>query len=302
MGKGDCIYIDAKYFKQIDPTLEFVNKGSSSECCYELPVFWSNDGDKFHHDFSSWVVFCDETILNVTIYLEKDNCSGFVPVATLTDNSYGTLYELGFIDNRLRQKAVGYLIDWNLVNAEFGHGDYRLRFLMNYKLGITTEEKSLTWTLKKWHEISAGHTIRLEWESNGEQGWWNKGRVDFLGNEFYGQIRLPKSKLGKPKDSIEQEFVRYQDGRDEFKSRTITEKYTLEVVKAPYMVHNYLQILPRQAYKVKVTDYNLLNAVNFKELEVVFISGSEPNWQLATDKATVVYEMEEYIKNKRIYT
>jgi len=301
LGKGDCTYIDAKYQKKIEPPLEFTKRASSAECCYELPVFWSDDNDDYHHDKSSWIVFCDKSIQSVVITLESNNC-GWSTIATLTNSDLGNIYPLGFIDNRFEQKAVGYELDWNLVYATHGEGEYRLKFAQSYNLGVNQAEFSLSWVLKKWHPRLADKTVRIEWNSNGEQGWFNKRRVDFLGKDFYGQIRIPKTIFGQPKDSLEQEFVRYQNGADEFKSRTITERYTLEIIKAPAFLHKYFQISVRSAYKFKITDYNLGNSDVYKDYECVFISGSEPQWQLWTDKATVVYELEEYIKNKRIYT
>lgn len=306
MGKGDCIFITAKYLKEIEPPLVFENRSNNLECCYELPVFWDdniNDPDyKYHHDFSSWIVFCEQSILNVYMFLERWSGSDWEEVQELTDNNLGTYFGLGFITNRLDQKAAGYLLDWNKVNDEHGDGEYRIRFDQSYKFGINTAEYSFSWTLHKWNEIRANETIRVEWNNNGEQGWFGKRRVDFYGKNFYGQVRLPNSYFGFPKDGLEQEFVQYQDGRQEFKTRTITERYSLEVVKAPATIHKYLQILIRSAYNFTITDYNLNNTESFKDYQCVFISASEPQWSMGTNLATVNYELEEYIKNKTIYT
>lgn len=303
MGKGDCIYIDAVYFREPEPPLEFDSR-KNSDCCYELPVFWSSDTTnsnyQYMHDMSSWIVFCDSTIISVSIVLEK-YLNGWQDVATLTDNTYGKYFTLGFIDNRFSQKAIGYLLDWNLVYTAFGNADYRLRFDQTYKLGISFPERSFSWHLREYNDNLADKSIRIEWYSNGIRGWWGKSRVDFLGANFYGQIRLPNSFFGYPKDGLEQEFYRDIDERDEFLVRSLPERYVLEIVQAPTIVHDYLKLLVRQSYNFKVSDYNKLNPHVLKGYECIFTTGSEPNWNRGTRLATVKYDIEEYMKSNTVY-
>lgn len=303
MGKGDCIYIDAVYFKEPEKPLEFDNR-KNSDCCYELPVFWSSDTGnsdyEYMHDKSSWIVFCDKTILSVTITLEK-YLGGWQDVATLTDDTYGKYFALGFINNRFEQKAVGYLLDWNLVYTAFGNADYRLRFDQTYKLGISFPERSFSWHLRQYSTGLADKTVRLEWYSNGIRGWWQKTRADFMGSDFYGQIRLPNSAFMFPKDSVEQEFYRTKDEEDQFLTRVLPERYVLELRQAPNYIHEYIKLLVRQSYNVKISDYNFLNPHVYRGQEVIFTTGSEPNWNFGTKLATVKYDLEEYIKNKTVY-
>lgn len=303
MGKGDCIYIDAIYFKEPEPPQEFDNR-KNSDCCYELPVFWSEDTSnsnyEYMHDKSSWIVFCDKTILSVEVTLER-YLGGWQDVATLTDNTYGTYFALGFINNRFSEKAIGYLLDWNLVYDAFGNADYRLRFDQTYKLGIEFPEYSFTWHLRQYSDGLADKTTRLEWNSNGIRGWWKKKRTDFMGSDFYGQIRLPQSAFMFPKDSVEQEFYRTKDEEDEFLTRVLPERYVFELRQAPPYIHEYIKIMVRQSYNFKISDYNLQNPHVLKGYEVNFITGSEPNWNFGTKLATVKYDLEEYVKNNTVY-
>lgn len=303
MGKGDCIYIDAVYFRDPERPMNMESR-QNADCCYELPVFWSSDSSNsdypYMHDKSSWIVFCDKSILSVEITLER-YLGGWEDVVTLTDNTYGQYFDLGFIENRLDQKAIGYLIDWNLVYADFGNADYRLRFDQTYKLGIAFPETSLSWHLREYSTGLADKTTRIEWTSNGIRGWWNKGRVDFMGSDFYGQIRIPKSIFGFPKDTVEQEFYRTKEERDEFLQRVLPEKYSLQIVQAPSVIHEYIKLLVRQSYSVKISDYNIYNTQIFRNYECVFISGSEPNWTYGSGQATVTYDLEELIKSNTVY-
>jgi hypothetical protein len=303
MGKGDCIFIDAVYFQEPPEPMDMGVK-MGADCCYELPVFWSADTSnpdyKYMHDVSSWIVFCDQSIISVNVILER-YYNGWQDVATLTTDIYGKYFALGFIENRFNQKAIGYLLDWNLVYTAFGNADYRLRFDQTYKLGITQPERSFSWHLRQYSIGLADKTVRLEWMANGIRGWWNKGRADFMGANFLGQIRLPKSAFGYPKDAIEEESYLTQEEEDRFLKLRLIERYQLEVIQAPPIIHEYLKIVVRLSYKVKISDYNIMNPQKFRDYECIFKSGSEPNWNFGTQLATVQYDLEEYIKNKTVY-
>lgn len=303
--KGDCIYITAKYLPKVEPPLLFNNKSGANDCCYELPVFWSSNTSsstyKYEHDYSSWIVFCEKSIQSASVFIEKYN-NGWVELDQLTDNTLGTYFDLGFIDNRLEQKAVGYLLDWNLVYSEYGNGDYRLRFDQEYLLSVTKTEYSFAWTLSQYNDFDADETVRIDWTNNGLQGWFGRGQVDFMGNNYFGQIRLPFSAFGRPTDTLADEYYRLQDEKDLYKSRVIVENFKLEIRKAPAYIHTYLQYLLRITPEyVNITDYNRSATDNFRDKKVIFTKGSEPNWTEWTDKATVNYDMQEFIKDKTAY-
>lgn len=298
MAKGDCIYIDAIFLKVVDPPLIMQESADCLDCCYTLPVFWSSDADNLHHDKTSWIWFVDKNAIDTCVMtLERNE----IEVDTLNDNTLGNLYPLGFIDNRLDQKAIAYELDWNLVNSLHGNGKYRIKIVQTDILGAEKIEYSPIFELRKYADLLADETIRVEFKMNGQIGWLGEGQVDFLGNEFYMQFRLPNSIFGQRSDDIEQENRRFQNGATMQISKIIIDKFKLEVREAPEFIHQILQVTLRQALYFTVTDYKYCAKSIYTTRKAVFISGHAPTFNEVNDRSTVVYDLEEYIKNKITY-
>lgn len=298
---GDCIYIDAIFLKDPEPPILMGDRSDCEECCYCLPVFWSDESNDLKHDKSSWPWFYDKNNTDaVVIYLEKIE-GEYVEKATLDNNDLGILYPYGFIDNRLDQKAIAYELDWNLVYDEFGNGKYRMKAVHNDLLGVEKIEYSPEFSLRKYVPELAEETIRTEFTLNGEIGWFGESKVDFLGVDFYMQFRISNAKFGYWTDSVEQENRRFESGATLPISHIIIDKYKLEIIQAPEFMHRITQVMMRQAKPNTITDYTYCAKEIFNTKRAIFTSGFETTYTRGTDRSTVVYDLEEYFKNKITY-
>jgi hypothetical protein len=301
MAKGDCIYIDAVFLKVGDPPKVFQSSGDCKDCCFYIPVFWSDDNDEKHHDYSSWPFFYDKPSTDtVELFLEKIEGS-FVEKDSLNNTDYGVFYPLGFIDNRLDQVAIGYELDWNLVYAEFGNGQYRIKAVQTDIMGAERVEYSPEYELRKYVDELADETIRTEFTLNGEIGWFGEGKVDFLGVDFYMQFRIPNARFGYWNDTVEQENRRFQNGSTMPISHQIVDNYKIEIINAPEFFHRILQVTSRQAIPNTMTDYANCAKGMYDVKRVIYQSGMDATHLKGTDRLTVSYELEEYLKNKIIY-
>lgn len=298
MAKGDCIYIDAIFLKVVEPPKVFQESGDCIDCCYTLPVFWSDDNNDLYHDKSSWVWFVDKNAIDTCVMtLERNE----IEVDTLNDGTLGTLYPLGFIDNRLDQKAIAYELDWNLVYSLHGNGKYRIKIVQTDVIGTEKIEYSPVWNLRKYADLLADETIRVDFKMNGQIGWFGEEQVDFLGNDFYMQFRLPSSNFGQRSDDLAVDNRRFENGATMQISKIITDKFKLEVREAPEFIHQILQVTLREALFFTVTDYKFCAKNIYTTERAVFISGHAPEYNNVNDRSTVLYDLEEYVKNKITY-
>jgi len=298
MAKGDCIYADFLYIKVVEPPKTAQLPNDCADCCYALPVFWSNEGNDLHQDKSSWVFFVDKSsVTGAVLALEKDGES----VANLTTGSLGRLYPYGFIDNRINQKAIGYELNWNTVYTAHGNGKYRLKCTFTDVLGNEIVDYSPDFELRKYHPLLADETVRFEFNMNGQIGWFGESKVDFEGNDFYMQFRLPNSRFGHQTDDLSVENRRFESGATMQISKEIVNKYKLEVFEATQYILDLIQVTIRQAYYTKITGFHFCEKGVYPEKRVTFSNGSSPVVNNINDRGTVVFDLEEYFKNKITY-
>lgn len=133
---------------------------NSNECCYVNLVcadLTSNDLDK--NDTTS--LFYELTTASDTFAIDLYNSNGLV--ANLTDNSYGTLYNLGSISFYSNQsKLCGFIANWKSILTTFGEDTYYFKQTINGE-----EFNSLNYTLKQWSETNVTGYVLIESYMNG---------------------------------------------------------------------------------------------------------------------------------------
>jgi len=91
-------------------------------CCFPIPQFvdTENPDDTDTNDYFSFIFETDGTQATEGTITTLNTAD----VINITDDTYGTLYELG--DFTERPNVAGFVITWGLIVAEFGYGKYQV--------------------------------------------------------------------------------------------------------------------------------------------------------------------------------
>jgi hypothetical protein len=294
---GDIVKTDFTVINVKEEPVQNIGTDTSSNlsvknCCYELPVFWSDEMNDFQNDKSDYIYFAENTVVGCNLHLQKYNGIDFEDITILNNNDFGTYYNFGFIQNQFSQKAIGVLIDWKLVYESFGDGNYRVKNTV-YELFSTSKSLfSFEYCLRKYTKERADFTVRFDTVFNGVYAINNR-YIDFKDSNWTGSIRIPNSVVKDPKSSYEKEFVRYQNGEQVWIKDEQKETYKANIYSAPSFVHSYFKTMVLQADSILVTDYNLLNPNKVINLDVIFNSSYEPNWVDNVMFASCEFSLEE---------
>lgn len=292
MIRGDIVYIDLKYL-----TSQVVNNIDDipiNVCHTIVPVFWDTTSDPYKNDTTGIIFFSNNSITTARIYLVKGSQE-----TLLSNSQYGTPYSFGFIDNRYSQKAVGYKLDWKKVYQMFGNGEYKIICKRTPLIGSEIIEEGLTYNLMQYTQTRADNTVRLEWYMNGITGDNQEGKWDYLGKNFYMQLRIPNSTLIEQTPNFEATYEKEFNGKSILVNKLITNKFTLNCSKLPYKLYQYIKLYAMQSDNVLIKDFNLGN-FNKKTYEnLIFTSVNDLNGYGYSENVTVSYELEEFVQNKR---
>lgn len=287
-------------------------KFSTTECCYDLPVFAELIFTKdFNNDKSSaglW--FYDNAFSNAEMELEKYQNGSWNKVADLIDDTYGEYYGFGFFVNNQKEKAMGYLIYWKLVLSSLGAGKYRVKTVETNIFG-TTNKYSLEWSLKAYSPEIVNKSVRISWFMNGITGdSSNDQRVrDFGSLDWFNEIRLPKSLFWAKTSEYEKDYVQYQNGQRVWIQDERTRSYQFYLQQAPNYIHELLSGEVFQADAIIMTDYNSDNPALTKDCNpellekyVKLSSSYEPSWvygsKFASVELTFTNEYQNFIRKR----
>jgi len=263
-----CNYITCEYVEKVfaDPT--------SSD-------FWKNDKNEF---LFRRLVAVD----TVAIKLFKDG----VEVADLNDNTLGTFYN-GFASGSAeQQKYVGFLVDWKLVEAAHGVGEYQIKADLSI-IGNTSTYESRKFRLCIYSDLAANGTVRIESTQNGNiEG----SDFDYTGLEWYQSFRIA-GKFGNPTPVFEED--RYTT--ETRKIRQIKDKmgreWTLKTGKVNYEVGEKLIYNKMLANEILITDYSILAESIWRRQSVLPSSIEKPEIADSLEKIYVIT----FIDDKDIY-
>lgn len=260
------------------------------DCQFSIPVYADGTTDDLVNDKSTYLVPSGSITNSTVIVLQKNELNVWTGKATLNNNDYGTLFAMGFSTNH--PKYSGYEIDWKLVLAAFGTGDYRLKITENTDLGAI-ETFSHTYCLIQFN-CNIDHMVRLEWTNNEGLGDINNDRriLDFTGVNWYNQVRIPQSIFGYPSSEYEKEDIQFSNGMIEDVKDVQTETYTLKLGSIPLWLHNIIKTYAMQSGTLKITDYSSNNPAGYTQKEVRITSEYAPRYKVGNKCSPVTVELQ----------
>jgi hypothetical protein len=298
--KGECI---KKQFTLIPlgigetPTIDYADD-VFQRCCFELPIVASTAStDTLKNDITSAIYGYSNLADAVEMKLLKE---GSV-VATLNNNTYGTLYDFGFHEDG-GKKYIGYKVDWRLVLIAFGEGQYQIRFDITTIFASTVFDYWFTYCLKNYSVPIVDETVRLEFYHNGIIGNWkdDKDRRSFKGLDWYNSIRFPKAMIYNSRREFESEEIQYDNGFLQDVKLEQKPLYDLIVEPMTNELHNYVGCEVVTSDEIIVTDYNSRSPLRpFVNKELKFKGNYEPNWQGLANKSSVLLQFEQRYNNLR---
>jgi hypothetical protein len=279
------------------PTIDYADS-FQERCTFELPVIAdSATSDTFKNDTTS-VYFGYSSIVN-TVDLELYKCDELQ--APLNANTYGTFYALGFHTDGIKN-YIGFKINWKLVMAAFGVGEYYVKSTANLITGQTFEEYSLTYCLKQYTQTNVDGTVRIEFTHNGIIGDYkiDKDSKSFEGLQWYNSIRLPEAMVYNERSEFESEQIQYTNGMMQDTKLEQTPKYDLICGLLPNEIHRFIRTEVVTSDNIIITDYNGVSPLRpFVNKELKFTGNYEPNWQGLSNKSSVLIGFEQRYNNLR---
>lgn len=214
--------------------------------------------------------------------------SGQTPIV-ITDNTYGTLSDLETITGLPRW--FGYLLEWNKVATLHGFGSYTIEVdLVNYTKTIT--RTSYGFMLMPYGEVSADETVKIETVHNGcvESG------IDYGSTGWIRSIRIPAIFGNKVQRLETDNYFDTNNNKTQIRDQIVNE-YTLETKRLPSTVMTPLIEDKLLANQIFITDYNLFNFDDIRQLEVVAIEIGEQNYSSKSRKASFKISFEQKLQN-----
>ena len=214
--------------------------------------------------------------------------SGGTPIV-ITDNTYGTLSDLETITGL--PTWFGYLLEWNKVATLEGFGAYTIEVdLVNYTNTIT--RTSYGFMLMPYSEVSADETVKIETVHNGCVA----SGIDYGETGWIRSIRLPAIfKPVTPSFEVDNYFDT-NDNKTQIKT-SVVNNYSLQTKRLPSEVMKPLINDKLLANQIFVTDYNLFNFEDIRQLEVIATEIEEQITSSKSRKASFKIAFEEKKQN-----
>ena len=217
-------------------------------CTYKEQVFAYSGSDIWKNDKSDFLYRRLISSDTVSIYLQKDG----IDLVELTDDSLGTLFD-GFPNgNSEQQLYYGYLLDWKLVLAAHGVGNYNIRTELSV-LGSELEVYSRDFKLSIFSDLAADGTVKIDTVQNGNI---LGSEFDYTGIRWNSSIRI-SGRFGNPTPVYEED--RYLDQTNTYQQvkATMSREWFLNTgllnsEVAQKLVYN--KLLGNEIY---ITDYSI---------------------------------------------
>lgn len=278
------------------------------ECCFTMDVLAEIGAqtDPLRNDKSDWIWWYGNSFSTANMILQRWSGSSWVDVATLTDDTFGTISAFAFFTNSFGERGMGYLLDWwKIINhVDGGEASFRIKTVETPLFGAAINRYSWEYCLRNWTVDREQETVKVEWNMNGKVGDADNDRKrrDFGSQNRYNQIRLPGN-FGFPTAPFESEYVKYQSenpgyGKEVWISNKYFDQFALELYPIPSYLHEFLKNDMMLADDVRISDFNSNNPTHYIQKYVKAASNWEPNWNFGSKNASVTIKFEDLYQNR----
>jgi hypothetical protein len=251
---------------------------------YSEIVFADLSGDWWKNDKSEFLYKKYISADTIDIELWKDD----EKIADLDDNALGTYFST-FTQQPLYK---GYLVDWNLVYAFSGAGNYTIK-AQTVILGQSIEVVSRTFTLMLYSKEAAHNTVRIESVQNG----------NIIGNEFdftnlnwYQSIRVGGT-FGNPRPIYSTDNYVAENRTIEQNQARMTREFDMTLRPIPFEIVEKIIYNKVLANSILITDYNIFAEKEWLRLPVVLKEVSKRDIQNVQNQ---MYDLQ-FTDNKDFY-
>ena len=262
---------DFPVIQDVVPALSSAFEG----CPDVLKVFANESGNYLQNDFSTFLV--NAGMFNVEFTLQKD-CEDLI---VLEDDSLGEYYPKGYwktADGYSYQQSLyaGYKLQWQNVFNTYGIGNYNI--VTSLLLGERSIDFcSCNFLLQEYSDEKADQTFRIRTLQNGHI----LDSFDYTNMNLEQSWRLPGF-FGYPQDKLEvdnyldinRDITQIQDKL--YKEYTLQTDFIADCFK--YIFDNIL--LSNEIY---IDDYNIKNAYNLKNVDVLPSESNQEYFILSDD-------------------
>lgn len=227
-----------------------------AHCCYDNLTL-AGGGEPFENDISSFLFKTFDQTDVIEFFLEKE---GVGEVAELNDNTFGTLFPVGSMPSQ--PLLTGFKIEWALVLAALGEGNYKIKVERTLILGADVVF-SINYNLKAFSPSLADNTVWIEWIQDGEiiDG------IDYTGISWFQAIRLPGF-FGNKQNELEEELFKNSSYQTtQIRSELLFSRIA-ELGPIPSCIGDIIPNLI-QANIIQITDYNIRNFDYFLQQKIV---------------------------------
>lgn len=259
------------------------------DCNFVLPVYADNSGEDLKNDKSSLLIIPQGWVSDISFVLQKYVSSVWTDQATITDDTYGEYYPQESFETKASYSGV--VLYWASILTAFGEGEYRIETTQATPLGDQVSY-SRTFCLREWN-CYLDNYVRLEWYCDDIFGDIDNDKevLDFIGVNWYFQVRIPQSFFGYPRSEYEEETIQYTNGQFKKVKSVQTEKYTLKLGSIPAWLHNLIKTLAMQNDSLLITDYSTNNPQEIIQKAVRITSSYEPRYKIGHKCAPVTLEL-----------
>ena len=219
-------------------------------CCDCLGVFGGGSED-YQNDKSTFFYRRSQATDTITLKLKKDGTE----VATITDNTYGTLYDFGTWTTEPQKNYKIFIIDWDDVYTAFGNGVYLINAEYVITSGGTFDIASQEFKLQEYSDYRADGTVSFSWTQNGRI---RNSEFDYTGLDITQYIRLD-GKFGGWEPALEKDEIIYSNYERKQVQDEIVNSYSFQSKLVDSYISKLLINDMMLADSINVTDFNLYN-------------------------------------------
>lgn len=282
---------------EVEPTIDYADS-YQARCEFQLPVIADSASSNTYKNDTTSVYFGYSSIAD-SVVLKLYKCDEFK--ANLNSNTYGVFSAFGFHEDE-EKKYIGYQLNWKLIQAAFGNGEYYVKAEVTLITGQVVDEYSFSYCLKQYSTSSVDGTVRIEFTHNGVIGDYrfDKDSRSFEGLNWYNSIRLPEAMIYNERSEFESEEIQYTNGQLQDSKLEQKPNYDLIVSPLPNVIHRFMRVEVLTSDEIIVTDYNSLSPLRpFVNKELKFRGNYEPNWQGLYNRSSVLIGFEQRYNNLR---
>lgn len=215
----------------------------------------------------------------VAIELYKDD----IKIEDLNTNTFGTFFN-GFPSGTPEQQLyVGYLLEWEKVQAIHGNGIYQVKVQLNI-IGSASTYESRLFSLLTYGDREANATVRIESYQNGNIFG---SQFDFTGLNWYQSLRIP-GRFGLTAPILETDNYLNSNKENRQITAKVSREWELITGLINYEVASTILYNKLIANKLLITDYLIKAESIFRREDVMPSDISKPELKGTPDR---VYTM-----------